>query len=54
MEETITITQKEYKYLKQRARLLTHLEAAGVDNWDGFDYAWQEYTEDESFSEDDE
>jgi hypothetical protein len=54
MEETITITQKEYKYLKQRARLLTYLESAGVDNWEGYHYAWQEYTEDESFSEDDE
>jgi hypothetical protein len=39
MEETITITIEEYKFLKKSAEWLTCLENAGVDNWDGIDYA---------------
>jgi len=38
-EETITITRKEYKELKEDSDFLQALRAAGVDNWDGYDYA---------------
>ena len=38
-KETITITKKEYKKLKANSRWLSCLEAAGVDNWEGYDYA---------------
>ncbi len=39
MEETITITLKEYEELREATRTLNALEAAGVDNWDGYDEA---------------
>lgn len=32
----VEITEKEYNYLKSRDKFLTNLEAAGVDNWDGY------------------
>jgi hypothetical protein len=38
-EEMVTITKKEYKRLFKREEWLSCLEAAGVDNWEGFDYA---------------
>jgi hypothetical protein len=34
--ETITITIKEYNKLKERDKFLSKLEAAGVDNWEGY------------------
>ena len=37
--ETITITKKEYKDLLDRDERLSALEAAGVDNWEGYDVA---------------
>lgn len=39
--DTITITKKEYEKLKEKRDLLDALEAAGVDNWDGWDYAME-------------
>lgn len=39
MEETVTITKKEYDDLKDKAQWLRCLQRAGVDNWDGFDDA---------------
>lgn len=41
MEETITISKKEYQSLKDDSRRLTALESAGVDNWQGFDEAME-------------
>lgn len=38
-EETVTITKAEYESLKEDRRWLTCLENAGVDNWEGYDYA---------------
>ena len=38
-EETVTISKKEYESLKEDSRWLSCLEDAGVDNWDGIDYA---------------
>jgi hypothetical protein len=39
MEETVTISKSEYKQLKKDSEWLGFLEAAGVDNWEGYDYA---------------
>jgi hypothetical protein len=38
-EETVTITLKEYESLLEDSRWLSCLEAAGVDNWNGYDHA---------------
>jgi len=38
-EEMITITLKEYEELNEDSNFLQALQAAGVDNWDGHDYA---------------
>jgi hypothetical protein len=43
--ETITITVAEYEELLDAQLKLTHLEGAGVDNWDGYDYAMEAYWE---------
>lgn len=43
MEETITIPKTEYDSLKDDSFKLTCLENAGVDNWDGYDFAMEEY-----------
>ena len=37
--EMVTITKKEYDRLKHSEMTLECLEAAGVDNWDGYAYA---------------
>ena len=39
MEETITITLKEYNALLADSDKLLALESAGVDNWQGYDEA---------------
>lgn len=41
----ITLTNAEYDELYKAQRLLEHLRAAGVDNWDGWDYAIESYQE---------
>ena len=38
-EEMITITKAEYDGLVEDHDFLECLIAAGVDNWDGYDYA---------------
>ena len=38
---TITIPLNVYTDLKRDSLFLSALEAAGVDNWDGYDYAWE-------------
>lgn len=35
-EEMVIISRKEYDSLKEDSRLLARLEAAGVDNWEGY------------------
>lgn len=48
MEETITITRKEYKKLLEDSDKLRCLENSGVDNWEWYDEAMKEfYAEDE-------
>ena len=44
-EKTITITEKEYRSLKRDSQFLTCLEGAGVDNWQGYDYAVEMFDE---------
>jgi len=39
MEKTITITLEEYNRLVEDSEFLNALEAAGVDNWEGYDEA---------------
>lgn len=38
-EEMITITKKLYDGLQRDSDFLRALEGAGVDNWEGYDYA---------------
>jgi hypothetical protein len=38
-EEMITIPKKEYEQLCEDSEFYHALRSAGVDNWDGWDYA---------------
>lgn len=38
---TWTLSQAEYQDLKNNSLFLQALEAAGVDNWEGYSLAWQ-------------
>jgi len=40
---TIEITVKEYDRLKQARDILNALREAGVDNWEGYGEAMQQY-----------
>ncbi len=46
-QELVTITEEEYQSLKEDARLLQCLRAAGVDNWEGWDDAIDIFNEEE-------
>jgi len=37
--EQVIILQSEYDQLKEDVKFMRALEAAGVDNWDGYSYA---------------
>jgi len=43
--KVVTLTQEEYAKLFDRVMWLDALEAAGVDNWQGFDEAHAIYRE---------
>ncbi len=43
--ETVTISRAEYEDLLDESALLNCLRNAGVDNWDGWEYALEEYQE---------
>ena len=45
--ETVTIPKEEYESLLEDSRFLAALRAAGVDNWEGYDYAFDYLGEDE-------
>lgn len=47
MEETVTITKREYDRLVRAREKLGCLEACGVDNWDGYSDAMEMYNEEE-------
>ncbi len=42
-EETVTISKEEYDDLLDSQRFLNCLENAGVDNWEGYEFAQEEY-----------
>jgi hypothetical protein len=43
--EMVTITKEEYESLLDSQLWVDCLESAGVDNWEGYDYACEEYRE---------
>jgi hypothetical protein len=51
MEETITITKQEYDQLVEDQQFLHALQNAGVDNWEGYDYALELLEKDEGEDE---
>ena len=44
---TVTITKMEYDKLSRDSDLLNCLRNAGVDNWDGYEFALEEFCKDE-------
>lgn len=47
MEREIAITQKRYDELIAAEEKLMALEGAGVDNWEGYDFAMESLWENE-------
>ena len=45
--ETVTISKEEYESLLEDRKWLQALENAGVDNWEGYDYARELMNEDD-------
>ena len=45
--ETVTIPKDEYERLMHNSEFLGCLEGAGVDNWEGYDFAIDMMKEDE-------
>jgi len=45
-EETVTIKKSEYDQLVKDSNWLGYLDAAGVDNWQGIEYAIEMRKED--------
>ncbi len=43
MEETVTISKTEYNELLEDQKLLDCLRGAGVDNWEGWDFAMEDF-----------
>lgn len=48
--ETVTISRNEYDRLLKDSKFLAHLEANGVDNWEG--YAWPDTDDDDEEGDD--
>lgn len=44
-KKTVTISNEEYESLLEDRRFLRALEAAGVDNWEGYQYAFEDEDE---------
>lgn len=40
-DDKITIDRKRYEELLEAERMLAALHAAGVDNWDGYEFAME-------------
>ena len=47
-QEKVTISKKDYERLLDRDYFLDCLEAYGVDNWQGYSYAYEMYKNSES------
>lgn len=43
----VSIPLEEWASLQEDSRVLSALRAAGVDNWEGYDVAMQELTDEE-------
>lgn len=43
MEDNVTISKRRYNELLHAEVQLTELEAAGVDNWEGYEEAMKSY-----------
>lgn len=43
LEESVSISKKEYSRLLQQDEWVSCLDQAGVDNWEGIDYAIELY-----------
>lgn len=41
-DEVISVSRKKYDRLMEDSKKLQALEAAGVDNWDGYGFAMEE------------
>ena len=54
MENSAIISVARLERMIKRIAWLDALEAAGVDNWEGYDYAREIYAEDNPECEDDE
>ncbi len=46
-DESVTISKERYEELREAERTLNALQAAGVDNWEGYEYAMSECYEDD-------
>lgn len=46
--EKIEITKEEYRRLKEDSEMLNFLYLAGVDNWEGYDYALELRSQDKN------
>lgn len=49
-EKTVTIPEAEYIRLQRSELWLTCLEGAGVDNWQGYDYAMEDFQKQQATS----
>jgi hypothetical protein len=47
MTDTVTISKERYDELIREEKFLDALRAAGVDNWEGYDYAQEMLDDDE-------
>ena len=54
MEETVTITKTKYQQLLAQAEWLSYLVAAGVDNWQGIDFAYELKSQEDKFDKEEE
>lgn len=45
VNDTVTISTKQYNELISNQKFLFALQAAGVDNWDGYDFACEAFAE---------
>ncbi len=43
MDDTVTISKQQYEQLIEDSDILQCLRNAGVDNWDGWDFAMEEF-----------
>ncbi len=42
----VTLTENEHRKMQRRLAMLDALEAGGVDNWDGIDFALEDWRKD--------